>query len=121
MPAIPLQRSKKYLEEDGWKVWKVEQWNQWSNQRQDLFGFMDLVAIKSTVNGVLGIQCCGEDVTSHVKKYFEGWTDQKGVFHGPNEFLPIWKAAGNKILIHSWVKRGGRGERKVWTLREIAL
>lgn len=121
MPAIPLQRSKALLESDGWKVWKVEQWNQWSMQKTDLFNLMDLVAIKATVQGVLGIQCCGEDVAVHVTKYMEGYTDRKGVFHGPNEFLPIWKAAGNKILIHSWVKRGERGKRKLWTLREIEL
>jgi hypothetical protein len=86
-----------------------------------LFNLMDLVAIKATVEGVLGIQCCGEDIGFHTKKYLEGYTDAKGRFHGPNEFLPIWKAAGNKLVIHSWVKRGGRGERKTWQLRELVL
>lgn len=124
MPAIPLQRSKALLESDGWKVWKVEQWNQWSRQKTDLFNLMDLVAIKVNVEGVLGIQCCGEDVNVHIKKYMEGYTDRKGKVWGPNEYLPLWKAAGNKIVIHSWVKRcaeGLRGARKVWTLREIVL
>jgi hypothetical protein len=83
---------------------------------------MDLVAIRSDVTGVLGIQCCSGDVTAHLKKYLEGWTDERtGKVWGPNEFLPIWKAAGNKILIHSWTKRGERGKRKVWTLREVIL
>jgi hypothetical protein len=121
MASIPLQRSKAYLEQDGWKCWKVETWNQWSGQRTDLFNMVDLLAIKGTVNGVLGVQCCGEDVARHVDKYLKGYTDAKGVFHGPNEFLPIWKAAGNKIVIHSWVKRGERGKRKTWQLREVEL
>lgn len=90
-------------------------------QKTDLFNLMDLVAIRADVNGVLGIQCCGEDVTKHVTKYLEGYTDGKGKVWGPNEFLPIWKAAGNKLVIHSWVKRGQRGKRKLWTLREVVL
>lgn len=90
-------------------------------QKTDLFNLMDLVAIKATVIGVLGVQCCSEDVSVHIRKYMEGYIDKKGIFHGPNEFLPIWKAAGNKLLIHSWVKRGERGKRKVWTLRQIEL
>lgn len=121
MSAIPLQRSKALLQEQGWKVWKVETWNQWSMQKTDLYNLMDLVAIRSDVNGVLGIQCCSGDAPKHLAKYLEGYTDAKGVFHGPNEFLPIWKAAGNKILIHDWVKRGERGKRKTWILREVAL
>jgi hypothetical protein len=121
MPSIPLQRSKAKLEEEGWKVWKVETWNQWSGRRIDLYNLMDLVAIRPDVNGVLGIQCCSEDIQLHIRKYLEGYTDNRGTFHGPNEFLPIWKAAGNKILIHSWVKRGERGKRKTWQLREVIL
>jgi hypothetical protein len=121
MASLALQRSKQLLESDGWKVWKVEQWNQWSMQRMDLFNLMDLVAIRADVNGVLGVQCCSGDAPKHVKKYLEGYTDKKGKFHGPNEFLPIWKAAGNKIVIHDWVKRGERGKRKTWQLREVIL
>ncbi len=121
MPSIPLQRSKAYLEEQGWRVWKVETWNQWSGQRIDLYNLFDLLAIRSDVSGVLGVQCCGEDVQKHIQKYMEGYTDAKGVFHGPNEFLPIWKSAGNKMLIQSWVKRGPRGKRKTWKLREVQL
>lgn len=121
MAAVPLQRSKALLEENGWKVWKVETWNQWSRQRLDLYHLMDLVAIRADVTGVLGIQCCGEDVSAHVTKIMTGYTDGKGKVWGPNEYLPVWKAAGNKLLIHSWVKRGERGKRKVWVLREVVL
>jgi hypothetical protein len=121
MASIPLQRSKALLEEQGWKVWKVEVWNQWSGHRVDLYHLMDLVAIRADVNGVLGVQCCGEDVAAHITKIMSGYTDPKGKVWGPNEYLPIWKAAGNKLLIHGWSKRGERGKRKVWTLREVQL
>lgn len=121
MAAIPLQRSKALLEADGWKVWKVEVWNQWAHVRVDLFHMADLLAIKASVSGVLAIQCCGEDVAAHVTKILEGYTDPKGRVWGPNEYLPIWKAAGNKLIIHGWSKRGERGKRKLWTLREVVL
>jgi hypothetical protein len=32
-----------------------------------------------------------------------------------------WKQAGGAILLHGWAKRGPRGKRKVWTLREEEL
>jgi hypothetical protein len=30
----------------------------------------------------------------------------------------IWLAAGNKIIVHGWAKRGPRGKQKRWTLTE---
>ena len=42
----PLQRSKKYLEEQGYLVAIVEKWNPWAKVRQDLFGIFDLLAVK---------------------------------------------------------------------------
>jgi hypothetical protein len=124
MPSIALQRSKAWLEEDGWKVWKVEQWNQWSRQKTDLFNLMDLLAIRANISGVLGVQCCSGDAAAHVKKYLVGYVDRKGKWHGPNEFLDIWKANGNRLVIHDWTKRpmdGERGKRKVWQVREVVL
>ncbi len=124
MASLALQRSKQRLEDDGWRVWKVETYNQWSGQRSDLYNLMDIVAFKATVEGVLGIQCCSGDAPKHIEKYIVGYTDAKGIFHGPNEYLPIWKASGNRFIIHDWTKRcqdGQRGKRKVWQLREIEL
>lgn len=122
MSAIPLQRSKAFLEANDWKVWKVEVWNQWSRRKTDLYNLMDLVAIKPKVKGVLGVQCCSEDVNKHIEKYLKGWTDPtSGRTWGPNEYLSIWKESGNRMVIHSWVKRGARGERKLWVMREIEL
>src|SRR5216683_2863225 len=112
MGSIPLQRSKKLLEEDGWKVWRVEQWVPWPppGHRLDMYNLMDLVAIKSDVNGVLGIQCCADSgISAHVKKALE------------NPYLSVWKGAGNGFRIWGWGKKGERGKRKVWTLREVVL
>ncbi len=119
--AIPLQRSKAYLEEQGWKCWKTETFNQWSGRRVDLFHFADMICIRADVEGCLAVQCCSGDAAAHVKRYLEGWTDAQGKVYGPNEYLPIWKAGGNKFLIHSWMKQGAHGKRKVWTLRTVEL
>ncbi len=35
--------------------------------------------------------------------------------------LRQWLDAGGRFEIWSWGKRGGRGERKLWTLRSEAL
>ena len=32
-----------------------------------------------------------------------------------------WKAAGGIVLLHGWGKRGPRGKRKLWTLRQEVL
>jgi len=75
-----------------------------------MFNLMDLVAIKSSVNGVLGVQCCADSgISVHVDKALQ------------NEYLGVWKAAGNGFRVWGWGKKGGRGERKVWTLREVVL
>ena len=42
----PTQRSLKYLREQGYTVAIVERWNAFAKIRQDLFGFIDLLAIK---------------------------------------------------------------------------
>lgn len=119
MASLSLQRSKKLLEDQGFKVWIVETWNQWIMQRRDLYNMCDLVAIRHDRSGVMGIQCCGEDVGSHVTKLLEGYTDGKGKVWGKNEYLPVWLSAGNTFFIWAWRKRGARGERKTWKLREI--
>lgn len=119
MSTLSLQRSKKLLESDGWKVWIVEVWIQWTMQRRDLFNMADLVCIRSDRQGVMAIQCCGEDVAPHVHKLLDGWTDSKGKAYGPNEYLPVWLASGNLFFIWAWRKRGEQGKRKTWQLREI--
>ncbi len=64
----PTQRSKKYLEELGYRVAVVEKWNQWAKVRQDLFGCIDLLAIKPNCKP-LGVQCTSHpNLTSRVDK-----------------------------------------------------
>lgn len=100
------------LQDDGWSVWIVEKWIQWPppGHRLDMYNLIDLVGIKATVQGVLGVQCCADSgISAHVRKALE------------NPFLAIWKASGNRFLIWGWGKKGARGERKTWQLREVEM
>lgn len=121
MPSLTLQRSKQWLEEKGWHVGIVEQWNQWSRTRRDLYGLMDLVAIRHDLPGVWGVNAVDDGgVQQHIRKYLNGWTDEKkDRTYGPNPHLPVWLACGNRFSIFGWGKRNsaGYGSRKVWTLR----
>lgn len=110
--SLPLQRSKALLESQGYSVWIVEKWVQhpFPGHRVDLFNLIDLVAIKSDVKGVLGVQCCADSgISSHLHKALE------------NAYLSTWQASGNRFAIWGWGKKGAKGKRKLWTLREVNL
>lgn len=120
MPSLPLQRSKELLEKLGYKVWIVEVWHAFAHIRRDLYNMADLVAIRDGHVGVMGIQCCSEDVQPHIKKLLEGYyNEKKQIQIGPNEYLPLWLRTGNSFFIWAWRKRGAAGKRKTWELREI--
>ena len=123
MSSIPLQRSKKLLEQDGWSVDKCEYWNQWSGQRRDLFHLADLAAIHENFIGTTYIQCCGEDLQEHVRKVMEGYEVKSGKHKGeiipPNPHLYKLLKAQNKFLIWGWRLRKHEGTKDTWQLREI--
>ena len=50
----PTQLSLAKLREEGYTCWITEHWNNWSKTRQDLFGFIDILALKG--NETLAIQ-----------------------------------------------------------------
>jgi hypothetical protein len=104
MATLSLQRSKQLLEKDGWSVWIVERWNQWSHKRLDLFNMSDLVAIRPDRKGVTGIQACGLDCQDHIRKMMD------------NPYVKVWLQAENPFFIWSWRKQGAAGKRKVWKL-----
>lgn len=117
-----LEKTHAKLKADGYTYAKVEYFNPWSKTTLDLFGLHDTVAIRADVPGVFGINSCGEDISSHVNKYLKGYTRKSdGKVYGPNVCLYPWLRAGNRFSLWGWRKRGDRGKRKTWHLREIVF
>jgi hypothetical protein len=130
--ASPLERSKAKLEEEGYHVWKVERPASMYQPTLDLFNCMDLVAIRSDRLGVLGIQCCAEDIMPHVHKILEGYIVEKlkkkdGISEiiktviPPNPYIKIWLEAKNLFFIWGWRLRKHEGTKATYQLREVEL
>lgn len=102
MSVSPTQRSLRYLREQGWPLVEVtERWNPHARIRQDLFGFIDLLAVGPA--GVLAVQTTtSENVAARVKKI------------GDHPNIAAVREAGIGVHVHGWSKRQGR-----WTLRCI--
>lgn len=86
----PTQRSLAYLREEGYTVAIVERWNPHARIRQDLFGFIDLLAIRK--GETLAVQVTSTGVSSRIKKIME------------SDYLPKVRDAGWRILVHGWRK-----------------
>jgi len=88
----PTARTLKQLRDDGWLCQVVEHWNSFAKIRQDLFGFIDILAVRE--GQTLGIQVTTEsnasarrskmlDTESHLRAFLRGgnlvqlWTWQK--------------------------------------------
>ena len=98
----PTQLSLEFLRDQGYTVAITEHWNAFAKIRQDLYGIIDLIAIKSGVPGVLGIQTTSKsNISARVNKSKQ------------NSALLTWYKAGNRFLIHGWGKENG-----VWKLEE---
>ena len=97
----PSLRSRKALEADGWRVATVEHWNAFTKRRHDLFGFIDLLAIRP--GETLAVQATSaSNVAARVSK----------IANHPN--VGAVREAGWRIAVHGWGKRGGR-----WVCREV--
>lgn len=108
----PTQRSLAKLRADGWLVAVVERWNPYAKVRQDLFGFIDLLAIKG--NETLAVQTTsGSNVAARFEKI-----RNTSAGHAAG----LWLASPNRrLVIHGWRKAGPRGKRKVWECRELPV
>ena len=54
LATSPTQLSLKKLRDEGWFCWITEHWNSFSRTRQDLWGFVDIIALKP--GQILGVQ-----------------------------------------------------------------
>ncbi len=118
MKTRATQRSLEHLRKNGWTAHIVEKYIKHPNmvfgKRIDAYGFGDLLACRPPMNGLPGsialVQCCpGASHAEHKDKIL-----------AIPEF-DIWKKAGGRVFLQSWMKKGPRGARKTWQLREDEL
>lgn len=87
----------------------TERWNAYAKIRQDLFGFIDVLAVGGGF-GVLAVQCTsGAHVSDRVAKIRD---------------LPAvrtWLETPARIEVWGWRKVGPRGQRKLWEVRRVML
>lgn len=103
----PTQRTLKEFRGRGYKCQVVEHWNSFARIRIDLFGFIDIVAMRP--GEILGIQTTSDSGRSARRKKILD-----------SELARDWVEAGGKIVLTTWgkkkVKGGGRAMR--WTMHE---
>lgn len=105
----PTQRSKAFLQEQGFTVAIVEHWNSHVRIRQDMFGVFDLVAIRP-----------GGPIAAVQTTTAAGGAAKRLAKILATEAAKTWLEAGGTISIHSWSKRNNRkaGTRKLWSCLE---
>jgi len=98
----PSERTLKALRDRGCVVGRVEQFNPFSGHREDLFGFLDYVALDVPAQEIVGVQSTGTAFAAHRRKIVEDRKDQ----------AIAWLTCGGKIELWGWrklkVKHGGR-------------
>lgn len=105
MKISPTQRTLKLYRESGYLCAITERWNSYAKIRQDLFGFIDLVAIAPGI--VVGIQTCAG--ASHAAR-------REKILALPA--ARAWLEAGGAIHVVSWSKRKPRGQKRAtWANR----
>jgi hypothetical protein len=96
----PTQRSLAHLRSEGYRVAVVERWNPYARIRQDLFGIIDLLAVKG--GETVGVQTTSSaNVSARMKKMED------------SPALADLRAAGWRLLVHGW-RKNSKGR---WVLR----
>lgn len=98
MSASPTSLTLRHLRDLGYTAEVTERWNPHARVRNDLFGFVDVLAVRG--GETLAVQTTSaSNVAARIRK----------IADHPN--LPAVRAAGWSIRCHGWAKRAGR-----WTL-----
>ena len=103
----PTQRTLALLREKGYLCGIVEKWNPHAKIRQDLFGFIAIVALNPGI-GIVGVQTTsGSNMSPRQQKITS------------SEEARDWSEAGGNIWLIGWRKVGARGKRKLWAPRIV--
>lgn len=109
------ERSMRYLRSIGMRVGCTEYWNPHVKIRQDLFGFIDLIALSMSTDHLDGQICAIQVVNTHLPEHIAKIKSSDAARN--------WIACGGGIEVHNWkhVCKNGRGTRKVWKLERIEV
>jgi hypothetical protein len=100
----PTQRTLVELRKRGFTAYVVERWNPYARVRQDLFGIIDILALKPGVP-LLAVQATSSaNVHARLAKVRD------------SSLASDWVSSGNHLEVWGWGKRGPRGKRKIWTV-----
>lgn len=103
----PTQRTLARLRADGWTAEVVERWNPYAKVRHDLFGFVDVVAMRPGT-GLLAVQATsGANVAARLDKL------------ASEPRTAVWLRSGGLLEVWGWRKTGPRGKRKTWAVRQV--
>ena len=98
--SSPTQRSLAMLRDAGYTAEVTERWIPGANIRKDLYGFIDILALKG--KEILGVQTTSySNMSARAKKIAE------------HENTPIVRAAEIRLEVHGWKKVGARWQCKV--------
>ena len=105
--SSPTQRSLAELRKRGYIAYVAEKFNSFTKRRIDAWGFVDIIGIRGTET--IGIQATsGSNVAGRIAK-----------IRAHENFATVARAW--RIEVWGWSKRGAKGKRKVWTLREVVV
>lgn len=101
----PTQRTLAELRKCGATVAIVERWNSFAKIRQDLFGFIDVLALLGP--NIIGVQATTG--SNHAARKAKILAEPRAL---------AFVRAGGIIELHSWSETGPRGKKKTWTVRK---
>lgn len=106
----PTARTMAHLRGLGYEVAVVERWNSYTRTRHDLYGFADLLAMRG--RELLAVQATSTgNVSARVKK----------ILAEPRAKLWVEPGSQRFIVVVGWAKRGARGKRKTWQVKEVPV
>jgi hypothetical protein len=111
----PTQRTLNELRADGWRAEVVERWNSHAKVRHDLFGFIDVLAIRG--DDVLGVQATS---TTNIAARLQKLTTDPQVIEAVRDWL---RGAHRFVSVVGWRKYATRVGGKLWrpTWKPIGL
>lgn len=104
----PTARTLKVLRADGWQAQVVEQWISYTKQRRDLFGVIDILAVRGSET--LGVQCTSDSNMSARINKSVAEPKLRQWLNGPRRF-EVW----------GWGKKGKAGKQKLWQVRREVI